>query len=99
MALTNGKFILLVARGRFELPSAGPKPAMLVRYIRQSFFLFYRAKQFSGLHSLSIILSFILILTSNYTLEYENLQKEELYDFLCGQRDSQEKVLRLLFKE
>jgi hypothetical protein len=22
----------LVARGRFELPSAGPKPAMLVRY-------------------------------------------------------------------
>jgi len=26
----------VVARGRFELPSTGPKPAMLVRYSRQS---------------------------------------------------------------
>jgi hypothetical protein len=30
--LSKNSFILLVARERFELSSAGPKPAMLVRY-------------------------------------------------------------------
>lgn len=33
----------MVARGRFELPSTGPKPAMLVHYTRQRISLIYRA--------------------------------------------------------
>ncbi|MDH5663372.1 MAG: hypothetical protein OEY90_02795, partial [Candidatus Bathyarchaeota archaeon] len=57
-------------------------------------FLLYRAKPVSRATLTVINLSFILTLTSNYTLEFGNLQKKKRYALLCDQRDLSRKGVK-----
>ena len=73
----------MVARGRFELPSAGPKPAMLVHYTRQKtasvcLLFFHRASfGFSGL--LRFCIDLYLVLTFNSLAENEKIFGEAFF--------------------